>query len=567
MDKNNIKLHVLVDSREPSVSIARSYFVREDSLILGEVAHIRGTTFSASLLALLNLCAQNDQILISVHYLSEEQLVCVETIVHKKIQSGLKVSLASYACFPHLPRWCERVGATFLPNPHKRREDPGKNNGSCKCSTKNKTAVDREMLDRIWIQYRLMLSIISRLEDLSVVCRRLILSETANGDSLANEYARALRFFKLGEPDMAGGSYSSDSNEQWNAIDDLRLRINKIAATDFNVLVKGESGSGKETIAWAIHELSARRDKPFIAINCAGLPDELLESEMFGYMKGSHNQALEDTPGLFDIVSGGTLFLDELPDMSPRIQAKLLRCLESGEFRPIGGTENRYTDARIIAAGQPERLENPHNVRPDLKSRLCQLSVEILPLREVEKRNAGTIYKIAFVLMERYTWTRMFRDNSSLLLTPADIKRYQEELSEYANISRISGQEWRESNIRELNNFLRQWIVFGDVELDRLSASPAGVKNSASAAQPPHIHDEVLRSILVDPQNRAEFKALLEKKPLRSLKEAYIRHLYTIYSRIIDGENMTADTPKKATQKELARLVGVTENTISRHLN
>lgn len=169
--------------------------------------------------------------------------------------------------------------------------------------------------------------------------------------------------------------------------------------------------------------------------------------------------------------------------------------------------------------------------------------------------------------MERYTWTRMFRDNSSLLLTLADIKRYQEELSEYANISRISGQEWRESNIRELNNFLRQWIVFGDVELDRLSASPAGVNSSASAAQPPHIHDEVLRSILVDPQNRAEFKALLEKKPLRSLKEAYIRHLYTIYSRIIDGENMTADMPKKATQKELARLMGVTENTISQHLN
>ncbi len=408
MDKKNITLHVLVDSREPSVSMARYYFAGESSLDLGEVVHIRGTTFAARLLALFNVCAPNDEILISVHYLPEEQLVRVESIVHQKIHTGVKVTLASYDCFHHLPQWCERVGATFLPNLYKRRENPEKNVVLCKGSTKNKPAVNQEMLDRIWIQYRLMLSIISRSEDLSVVCRKLILSETAHGDSPANEYARALRFFKLGEPDMAGGSYSSDSKEEENAIDELRLRINKIAATDFNVLVKGESGSGKETIAWAIHELNARRDKPFIAINCAGLPDELLESEMFGYMKGSHNQALEDTRGLFDIVSGGTLFLDELPDMSPRIQAKLLRCLESGEFRPIGGTENRYTDARIIAAGQPERLENPLNVRPDLKSRLCQLSVEILPLREVERRNAGTIYKIAFVFMERYTWTRMF---------------------------------------------------------------------------------------------------------------------------------------------------------------
>jgi DNA-binding NtrC family response regulator len=253
--------------------------------------------------------------------------------------------------------------------------------------------------------------------------------------------------------------------------------------------------------------------------------------------------------------------------MSPRIQAKLLRCLESGEFRPLGGTENRYTDARIIAAGQPERLENPHNVRPDLKSRLCQLSVEILPLRELEKRHAGTIYKIAFILMERYTWTRMFRDNSSLLLTPADIKRYQEDLFEDANISRISQQEWRESNIRELNNFLRQWIVFGDVELDRLTGPPAGANSSGSTAEPLPIYDEVLKSLLHDPLNRAELKSLLDKKPLRNLKEAYIRHLYTIYSRIIDAENMTADMPKKATQKELARLMGVTENTISRHLH
>ena len=567
MNTKPAKLHVFVDSRESSVSFARVYFKSKEHLPLGEVEHIRGTSLAKRLEVLLGRCSQNDKILISVHYLSEGHLISIEPLLKKKEHSGIEVSIASYDCFSHMRIWCEKTGISFLPNLLKRRTDPEKVVKTSKTTCKERPALDREMLERIWVQYRLMLSIISRSEMLGDVCRKLILGETANGENMAGEYDRAIRFFKLGEPDMAGGSYSCDGNEKQNTIDALRLRINKIAATDFNVLVKGDSGSGKEAIAWAIHELSSRRDKPFLALNCAGLPDELLESEMFGYMKGSHNQACEDARGLLDTVSGGTLFLDELPDMSPRIQAKLLRFMESGEFRPLGGTENRYADARIIAAGQPERLDSPTGVRPDLKSRISQLDVEISPLREVEKRNPGTVFKIAFILLERYTWTQIFHESKIQELSPRDIKIIQDRLAQDENISLIAQQEWKESNIRELNNFLRRWIVFGDDELNRLAGKSELQKSSKLPDASFDIYDDALKTYFENPRNLLELKALFERKPLNHLKASYVRHIYKIYSRIIDEENMITDTPKKPTQKELARLMGVTENTISRHLN
>ena len=567
MNKKSAKLHVFVDSRESSVSFARGYFKRKEDLVLGVVEHIRGAGLAERLNILLGVCSRNDKILISVHYLSEEHLMSIEWMLREKKYTGIEVSLASYDCFSHMRIWCGKMGLSFLPIPYKRRSDPEKTVESTKRISRERPDLDQEMLERIWVQYRLMLSIISRSEMLGDVCRKLILGETANGENVDDEYFRALRFFTLGEPDMAGGSYSCEGNEKLNAIDELRLRINKIAATDFNVLVKGDSGSGKEAIAWAIHELSSRRDKPFLAINCAGLPDELLESEMFGYMKGSHNQACENARGLLEAVSGGTLFLDELPDMSPRIQAKLLRFMESGEFRPLGGTENRYANARIIAAGQPERLNNPSGLRPDLKSRISQLDVEILPLREVEKRNPGTIFKIAFILLERYTWTRIYHEGKIQELTPGDIKIIQDRLAEDKNISLLSQQNWKESNIRELNNFLRRWIVFGDDEMNRLSGQTDLQELSKQPGESLHIYDNALKTYFEDPQTRSELKALFERKPLNHLKEAYVRHIYTVYSRIIDAENMVTDTPKKPTQKELAKLMGVTENTISRHLN
>ena len=134
------------------------------------------------------------------------------------------------------------------------------------------------------------------------------------------------------------------------SIEKLKDIIRKVAPYDVNVLVLGESGSGKEVVAKAIHNLSNRKNKPFVAINCAALPAELLESELFGYKKGAFTGAVKDKKGLIEKANGGTLFLDEIGDMPLSLQAKLLRFLETKKFIPLGATEEKEVDVRIIAA-------------------------------------------------------------------------------------------------------------------------------------------------------------------------------------------------------------------------
>ena len=160
--------------------------------------------------------------------------------------------------------------------------------------------------------------------------------------------------------------------------------IQKVAPTDSTVLVLGESGTGKEVMANTIHRLSRRHDKPFVAINCAALPEALLESEMFGHVKGAFTGAVSDKRGLFDEADGGTLFLDEVGDMAAITQAKLLRVLQSGEIRPVGSAQSRHVDVRILAATNQDLVEAVRNMtfREDLYFRLNVIQIRIPPLRE-----------------------------------------------------------------------------------------------------------------------------------------------------------------------------------------
>ncbi|MFP4500345.1 MAG: sigma 54-interacting transcriptional regulator [Candidatus Hydrogenedentota bacterium] len=160
--------------------------------------------------------------------------------------------------------------------------------------------------------------------------------------------------------------------------------ISKVAPTDSTVLLLGESGTGKEVLANAIHRLSARRDQPFIAINCAALPEALLESEMFGHVKGAFTGAESDKRGLFEEADGGTIFLDEIGDMSPITQAKLLRVLQNGEIRPVGASVTKLVDVRVVAATNQDLIEavRAHKFREDLYFRLNVITIRIPPLRE-----------------------------------------------------------------------------------------------------------------------------------------------------------------------------------------
>jgi transcriptional regulator with PAS, ATPase and Fis domain len=165
---------------------------------------------------------------------------------------------------------------------------------------------------------------------------------------------------------------------------DILTEFPKISASNVPVLFEGESGVGKEVFASAVQALSKRSDKPFIKINCASLPDTLLESELFGYKKGAFTDARKDKPGLFVTANGGTLFLDEIGEMSLPLQAKLLRAVETGEIIPLGAVKTEKVDVRILAATNKDltRAVGKGDFREDLFYRLNVVTIKIPPLRE-----------------------------------------------------------------------------------------------------------------------------------------------------------------------------------------
>lgn len=157
-----------------------------------------------------------------------------------------------------------------------------------------------------------------------------------------------------------------------------------VSRTDASVLIQGESGTGKELFATAIHNLSLRQKGPFIKLNCSAFPETLLESELFGYVKGAFTDARKDKPGMFQLAHGGTLFLDEIGDITPALQVKLLRVLQDGEFIPLGGTGPKRVDVRIISATNRrlEDLVQEGRFRSDLYYRLNVVKFQLPPLRE-----------------------------------------------------------------------------------------------------------------------------------------------------------------------------------------
>jgi len=171
-------------------------------------------------------------------------------------------------------------------------------------------------------------------------------------------------------------------------IHDIFHILPHVAESDSTVLIQGASGTGKELFAKAIHHLSRRKEKPFIKVNCGALPDTLLESELFGYVKGAFTDAKKDKPGRLALAHGGTLFLDEVGDMSPSLQVKLLRALQEKEFEPLGSTSSRTTDVRIIAATNKDlsRLMEEGKFREDLFYRLHVVKIE-LPLLSQRKED------------------------------------------------------------------------------------------------------------------------------------------------------------------------------------
>lgn len=204
-----------------------------------------------------------------------------------------------------------------------------------------------------------------------------LLERVADKREWANRY-RALRHQlnrAEGTPKLIGDSASMKQ---------VKALIAKVAPTESTVLVRGETGAGKELVARAVHEQSARCNKPFVAVNCGALPETLIESELFGHRKGSFTGADEHRIGLFEVASGGTIFLDEIGELPKPVQAKLLRVLESGEIRRLGENQNIEIDVRVVCATHRdlEEMVQHGEFREDLLFRINTFEIFLPPLRD-----------------------------------------------------------------------------------------------------------------------------------------------------------------------------------------
>jgi len=210
------------------------------------------------------------------------------------------------------------------------------------------------------------------------------LTKPIDGKELIRETEKALR--------LSSGAIAVDTDEDWRsdivaqsaAMEELLSRTKLVAETDATVLIRGDSGTGKELLAIAIHKASSRRDKPFIPVNCTAIPESLLESELFGHVKGSFTGASRSYAGLFQSADGGTLFLDEIGDMPLHLQVKLLRVLQERQIRPVGSSTPVPVDVRIISATHRD-LEEAIKIkqfREDLFYRLNVVSLVLPPLHE-----------------------------------------------------------------------------------------------------------------------------------------------------------------------------------------
>lgn len=230
--------------------------------------------------------------------------------------------------------------------------------------------------------------------------------------------------------------------------------VERVAASDVPVLVRGESGTGKELVARAVHDASGRREGPYVSENCSAIPDPLLESTLFGHVRGAFTGAERARRGLFEIADGGTLFLDEIGEMSESMQAKLLRVLQDGELRPIGSERTRRVDVRLVAATHRDLLAlvESGQFRQDLYYRIAVVQVELPSLRE----RPDDVPALVAAFLERHASERSARVDANVMAA-------------------LRAHRWP-GNVRELENEIRRALVLADdvISMEHLSPSVRG---------------------------------------------------------------------------------------------
>jgi len=242
------------------------------------------------------------------------------------------------------------------------------------------------------------------------------------------------------------------------AMHDLFSLISKAASSNANVLITGESGTGKELVAKALHNLSQRSNNHFVAVNCAAIPDTLLESELFGYMRGAFTGAAANKQGLFELADGGTIFMDEIGDMPMNLQAKILRVIEDMTFRRVGGVSDIKVDVRLISATNSDikNLVDEKRFREDLYFRLNVLSLKVPPLRE----RRGDIPLLVEYFLQKFSGGK---------------KRFSQEA-----VAMLSDYKWK-GNVRELENIIERMVLLCDSKIIDVEALPEEMRLTPAA--------------------------------------------------------------------------------------
>ncbi|MEJ2111185.1 MAG: sigma-54 dependent transcriptional regulator, partial [Acidobacteriota bacterium] len=239
--------------------------------------------------------------------------------------------------------------------------------------------------------------------------------------------------------------------------------IGTVAMGESTILITGESGTGKELVARAIHEASNRKEKPFVSINCGAFPETLLESELFGYMKGAFTGATANRKGLFEVASGGSIFLDEIGDMTAAMQVKLLRVLQERCFRPLGGSEEIPTDVRVIAATNQDLAARIQEglFREDLYYRVAVINISLPPLRE--------------------------RSEDIGLLALYFLRQYAEKAKKSINgiapeaLQALESYDWP-GNVRQLENTIERAVALETTKTIQMERLPENIRNRTSSS-------------------------------------------------------------------------------------
>jgi len=249
---------------------------------------------------------------------------------------------------------------------------------------------------------------------------------------------------------------------------------NKLAVSDATVLITGESGTGKELVARTVHNLSPRAGGPFVPVNCGAIPEDLLESELFGHVRGAFTGATNARQGRFQLAHGGTLFLDEIGEMSPKLQVKLLRVLQEREFEPVGSDKSVRVDVRVVAATNRDLLTavKERRFREDLFYRLNVLPIHLPPLRE-RKGDIALLVRHFLQLQSRK------RD-----LAPVRI--------EAEALSQLERYRWP-GNVREVENLIERLVILSEDGVIRLSDLPEYIREETFSLQKEDVGLQELR--------------------------------------------------------------------------